>query len=114
MSETVNINEVPLSQAVEETGLWQAEGMQGQPPKKIAWRFDRGDFDHLLDEPGAAYIRIYPAMNDEREVTLTAVAVDAEGNDMIGTEENSGVYDFTCPCPNTCDVNSPLNHDGAK
>ncbi len=28
-----------------------------------------------------------------------------------GTSLNgSGVYDFTAPCPNNCDTNSPLNH----
>lgn len=49
------------------------------------------------------------------EVTALVVAVDKDGNDLINTklgsgddEEGSEIYDFTAPCPDVCDPESPL------
>lgn len=51
------------------------------------------------------------------EVTALVVAVDLEGNDLINTKstlgvdddgEGSEIYDFTRPCPDICDPESPL------
>jgi len=51
------------------------------------------------------------------EVTALVVAVDLKGNDLINTgngvgaggdEEESEIYDFTKPCPDVCDKESPL------
>ncbi len=49
------------------------------------------------------------------EVTALVVAVDKDGNDLINTKvglgddgEGSEIYDFTAPCPDVCDPESPL------
>ncbi len=50
------------------------------------------------------------------EVTSLVVPVDLEGKDIITTKtgvglgegEDTGIYDFTKPCPDQCDPESPL------
>ena len=47
-------------------------------------------------------------------VTALVVPVDLKGNDMImssdglGEGDDTGIYDFTKPCPSECDPESPL------
>jgi hypothetical protein len=50
------------------------------------------------------------------DVTALIVAVDKQGKDIINTskglsgedDEDSEIYDFTKPCPDVCDPESPL------
>ncbi len=65
-------------------------------------------------------VRTYFAIKKEDEdlpdeVTALVVAVDLEGNDLINTTvglgddgEGTEIYDFTRPCPDICDPESPL------
>ncbi len=64
-------------------------------------------------------VRTYFAIKKEDEdlpdeVTALVVAVDIEGNDLINTGvglgegDGSDIYDFTRPCPDICDPESPL------
>ncbi|RZK26323.1 MAG: hypothetical protein EOO43_03160 [Flavobacterium sp.] len=47
-------------------------------------------------------------------VTALVVPVDLKGNDLIsvsdglGEGDDTGIYDFTKPCPSECDPESPL------
>lgn len=62
------------------------------------------------------YFAIKPTDRDlPDEVTALVVAVDLQGNDIINTKVGLGdegdgteIYDFTKPCPDVCDPESPL------
>lgn len=64
-------------------------------------------------------VRAYFAIKESDEslpndVTALIVPVDLKGNDIINTnnslgeEEDTDIYDFTKPCPDVCDPESPL------
>jgi hypothetical protein len=62
-------------------------------------------------------VRAYLAMEvpgDVSTLKVVLVPVDAKGNDILeipaqeGLVEQSTIYDFTSPCPQLCDINSPL------
>jgi hypothetical protein len=36
------------------------------------------------------------------------VGVDSNGDDMIDSQKGYEIYDFTQPCPDKCDIKSPL------
>ncbi|MDP1832581.1 MAG: hypothetical protein Q8K67_11025 [Geothrix sp.] len=48
--------------------------------------FNRGAFEQLLAQAGAAGIRIYRARHKDGSPTMVMVAVDAKGVDMDGAE----------------------------
>lgn len=66
------------------------------------------DVTQLLAEPGVANIRAYIGVDENGVNKLMLVGVDADGKDMINDAEGQYIYDFTMPCPSTCDVDSPL------
>jgi len=52
-------------------------------------------------------VRFYKGINDKEKETLVIVAVDANGKDVTYyKDENgnlqSGIFDFTMPCPDVC------------
>lgn len=63
-------------------------------------------------------VRAYLGMAKPGDITtlkLVIVPVDAKGNDVLsitppgdGAADQSAIYDFTSPCPQACDVDSPL------
>ena len=56
-------------------------------------------------------IRFYMGINDENELDMIAVGVDANGVDIIDEQSaTSHIYNFAMPCPSTCDTKSPLYH----
>ncbi|OUR98291.1 hypothetical protein A9Q86_14670 [Flavobacteriales bacterium 33_180_T64] len=79
---------------------------------------------HVVIDDYEPYIRAYMSIDDSSEEHLLIVGTTTEDgiqyDDMIGSNlnnpvddnsiEGSGVYDFTKPCPNNCDENSPLYH----
>jgi hypothetical protein len=61
-----------------------------------------------------AYIGL-PSKGDVTDIKLALVPVTAKNEDILSIpsvtgsgEEQSTIYDFTTPCPQSCDVNSPL------
>ena len=77
---------------------------------------DADELRCIIDEAGAKYMRIYFAINEdlpEDNHKLVMVPVDEEGYDMVARKTNadddgSNVFDFTMPCPPTCDATSAL------
>lgn len=80
------------------------------------------DLQEVIDEGAAsvrAYIGVEKTMVDGEKVyieKLMMVGVDKNGKDMISSkdgltldEEGGDIYDFSEPCPNVCDEESPLN-----
>lgn len=51
-------------------------------------KFDRGAFDTLLAKEGCAGLRFYFGMLDTLQITLIAVAVDADGNDILAVRSS--------------------------
>ena len=80
------------------------------------------DLQEAIDE-GAASVRAYIGVEEmiiEKESVfiekLMIVGVDKNGKDMISSKDgltldgDSGeIFDFSRPCPEECDPNSPLN-----
>lgn len=58
-------------------------------------------------------VRFYKGINDSGEETLVIVAADANGNDVTYYKDKNGnlqsaIFDFTRPCPSTCDGTGDL------
>jgi hypothetical protein len=58
-------------------------------------------------------VRFYKGINDEGKETLVIVAVDSNGKDVTYYKDKdgnlqSGIFDFTKPCPDTCDGDDDL------
>lgn len=66
------------------------------------------------------YLAINPGVvpsgiNRASDLRLLAVAVEdssigVNGADILDVGGQSAIFDFSCPCPPTCDANSPLHH----
>jgi hypothetical protein len=68
------------------------------------WRFDAPIVREILDQKGAAGIRMYMAVGDDGGPTLVLVGTDEEGNDMAqGT-----IAENAWPCPPYCDSRTPF------
>lgn len=79
------------------------------------------DLKEVIAEPNVANVRAYIGIDiaDDNEPHLIIVGVNSAGEDIIykaagkgcvdsdGTV-NTGLYDFSDPCPTTCDTKSPL------
>lgn len=80
--------------------------------------------NNVDDSSIRAYLAINPKQTDANGETLVLVGTmkDASGveRDMVEGEidapfktsdlDGSGAFDFSAPCPKSCDQNSPLNH----
>ncbi|MEW5675191.1 hypothetical protein ABGT15_02655 [Flavobacterium enshiense] len=66
------------------------------------------DITQLMNEEGVVDVRAYIGIDETGENKLMLVGVDANGNDLIDDANGQYIYDFTRPCPDTCDVKSPL------
>ena len=115
---------IPLSDACRYTRRWRDAGNTVK-----AFTIDKQELIDIFDELGRKHlsevteVRVYFGIKDDGKEALVLVGVDAEGNDItsfykpgettqrVEGEEESGTYDFTRPCPDTCDEGSPLNGD---
>ena len=80
--------------------------------------------NNVEDSSIRAYMAVNPKQKDANGQTLVIVGTkkDASGvaRDMVEGEKDapfkkedlngSGAFDFSAPCPKSCDENSPLNH----
>jgi hypothetical protein len=127
-------NEITLAQAVEWTTLWReknstnckaflipAQDLTAVLKEMGILTLENGVY--ILDEeklPNAG-VRAYMAIdtnvkegNGEKILVVGTEVVDGNHKDIINKNSDvemggSGVYDFSEPCPTTCDLNSPLN-----
>lgn len=73
-----------------------------------------GDITNTLQGVRAYFAVKLTDLAKPDDVTALVVAVDKDGNDIISDPTNlqdndgSEIYDFTKPCPDQCDINSPL------
>lgn len=97
-------NVITLKQAQEWAANWRSN-----PENTVkAHLIPEVDVTQLLNEPGVENIRAYIGVDEKGINKLMLVGVDADGNDMIDDAAGQYIYDFTKPCPDTCDPKSPL------
>lgn len=97
-------NVITLKQAQEWASKWRSN-----PENTVkAHLIPEVDITELLAEPGVEAVRAYIGIDENDVNKLMLVAVDADGNDMIDASKGQYIYDFTKPCPDTCDIKSPL------
>jgi hypothetical protein len=104
--------EIPLKDAQTWAKAWADKGnfVKG-------FLIDASELRGIIDETGASYVRVYFAWDDTmepgREEKLIMVPANIDGNDMVPLDaDHSNVFDFTNPCPPTCDSKSPLYYPG--
>lgn len=97
-------NTIPLSVAQG----W-AKNWRDIPTNTVkAYLIPQDDITNLMAEANVQDVRAYCGIDQNGEYKLMLVGVDANGNDLIDEAAGANVYDFTEPCPKSCDVNSPM------
>jgi len=88
---------------------WAALYREKNPNSVIAYLIPGIDFTQLIEQANVENIRAYVGIDPESGLQkLMLVGVDAKGNDLISEKDKEYIYDFTKPCPETCDIESPL------
>lgn len=134
---TSNVLEAPIvSQAVPSPGIPEAtaiayttnyrnyiSGIDKDPNYIRAFNIPMTDITALADFTKCPSVRAYLGMSDPKDIStlkLVLVPVDPTNNDILsipvanglGTiTDQSSIYDFTSPCPQLCDIDSPLFED---
>lgn len=123
-----NLNSITIKEAIDWTKTWR-DSNYAEHHKCKAFNIPKEDLIEVLREDGVESIRAYMGIktttNKEGKLTyeekLIIVGVNEFNKDIIsstssnnkiapdGFPEASGVYDFSEPCPNLCDPDSPLN-----
>lgn len=123
---------ITIDEAIKRTRLYQD---QGHKVKALSVSFDdlvglvnlynAMNQGQTMPENMYSGVRIYLGINDDGSECGVLVPVigyagkDVPGIDMLGIPlaggpEESFCYDFSHPCPSTCDVNSKLYHSEIK
>jgi hypothetical protein len=76
--------------------------------------FDRAAFDELLQEPSCVSVRAYFAMDNEKNVKLIFVGVNAKNEDILPSGQvtaagGPSILEFGQRCPPICPASGPLN-----
>lgn len=103
------------------TTNWRAYIQNYEPADKYirAFNIPMVDITELAEFYKCTSVRAYLAMEipgDISTLKIILVPVDALGNDILSipgvdgatATEQSTIYDLTSPCPQICDINSPL------
>lgn len=102
-------NTITLETAQAWANRWkQEEGTYNKHNKLKAFLVPGIDFQQVMQEEGVVNVRAYLGVDDNQVERLMIVGVDAEGNDMISDTEGYYIYDFSEPCPNTCNQKAPF------
>jgi hypothetical protein len=110
---TNSLYEIPLDTAIDWTSRWrefQASSKPNPDDNKKAFRVDVAELQEVVSNiPGEVkYVRFYLGLDENLSEHLVLVGVDAGNKDLYANEGKTYTYDFTHPCPNVCDINSPL------
>jgi hypothetical protein len=95
---------------------WVSAYQKGKTPGTIkGFLIAADELNEILNlSDQVKYVRIYFGLDEhtpENPAKLLMVPVDINGTDMINTTgANSQIYDFTMPCPPTCDSSSELGN----
>lgn len=95
-------------------------GIDKDPNYIRAFNIPMSDIQSLADFTKCPSVRAYLGMSDPKDIStlkLVLVPVDSFNNDILSIqvpgdagedEDQSSIYDFTTPCPQLCDIDSPL------
>lgn len=103
-------DQICLNDAVTYTTEWRDKNPGGVTSFIVAI----DDLKGVVNELGADYARIYLGYGSDGLEKIMIVGADSSQQDMILDMEDpystdSGIYDFSNPCPPTCsDTTSPL------
>ena len=111
-------NTISLDTAKKWTKKWrQKESTYNKYHECKAFNIPKIDLQEVLAVKGVASIRAYLGVDENNVEKLMIVGVDEKGKDMIptsddialkGDQDDGGIWDFTEPCPISCDESSPL------
>jgi hypothetical protein len=115
---------IPLEDAERYTKRWR----EAHPSSDRAFTINVEELKDIVNELGKRHqdyipqIRVYFGIKDDGKEALILVGVDKWGKDITvlpippgatssgaDAADDSGTYDFTRPCPGTCDTTSSLN-----
>lgn len=82
------------------TQLVRAFQVQAAPDELHASMYHRSAFEHVLDQPGCAGIRVYLAQHDDGHCCMVLVGVTAVGEDI--TNEKAKFAQNSTDCPPVC------------
>ncbi|MGK4567509.1 hypothetical protein [Flavobacterium sp. 3HN19-14] len=99
-----NTNTIPLATAQDWAKRWRTNPVSSVK----AFLIPEEDTVQLYNEPEVANVRAYMGVDPKGGAHLMLVGVNADGEDLIDEGKGWYIYDFTKPCPNTCDPSSPL------
>jgi hypothetical protein len=95
-------------------------GIDPNPDYIHAFNIPMQDIQSLADFTKCPSVRAYLGMSDPKDVSklkLVLVPVDINNDDVLsiqvpdgsgGLVDQSSIYDLTTPCPQLCDLQSPL------
>lgn len=109
MSETKTKSGIEQNVITLETAQNWATRWRSNPENTVkAHLIPQADITELMAEDDVQDVRAYIGVDAAGVNKLMLVGVDKDGNDLIDDQCQQYIYDFTKPCPSTCDVNSPL------
>ncbi len=100
---------ITLQTAQEWAARWKKEGANYLAENQLkAFLIPGDDVTQVMDEKGVVNVRSYLGIDENNEPHLMIVGVDEDGNDMIDDSKQWFIYDFSEPCPNTCNQKPPF------
>ena len=115
MASSTEQNTITIDQALDWGKRWKEGSSKDVINNSLkAFLIPGIDLKEVLAEINVQDVRTYFGIDKYNVPHLMIVGVDANGNDMIDIDpavnEKNGwnIYDFSLPCPKTCDPKSPL------
>ena len=75
--------------------------------QKLGGSFNKDAIKELTDQTDFNGIKFYFALNEKNEMSVVLVAIDINGDDIIGT--GSIILDHAVGCPEVCGTSNVLN-----
>jgi hypothetical protein len=97
--------EISRETAVAWRSNWEADLAESQPKNYVrSFRIDREELEIILAIPGMAYLRTYFGRAERGgQDKLILLAADHRKRDIVSADGPGPIFDFTSPCPTTCD-----------
>ncbi|UUC47322.1 hypothetical protein [Flavobacterium cerinum] len=106
-------NTITLDTAREWAERWnKKKGLYEGHHKLKAFLIPGVDVTQAMSEPGVVNVRAYLGVDENHKEKLMIVGVDADGNDMIDADKGLYIFDFSEPCPSTCNKKPPFINAG--
>src|SRR5687768_9798979 len=113
------VDTIPEQEAIDITTNWRnyISAIDPSPDYIKAFNIPMIDIQQLAEFHRCPSVRAYLAMTIPGDITslkIVLVPVDANNQDILnvpspdGSSDQSSIYDLTTPCPQLCDIVSPL------